>query len=49
MSQNLISLQLSTTDLAALDSALKTIEDKLIRRVVAEAVHEMTMNGEEFP
>ncbi|MCT7308240.1 MULTISPECIES: hypothetical protein [Ralstonia] len=29
MSQNLISLQLSTTDLAAVDSALKTIEDKL--------------------
>ncbi|MGN8060290.1 hypothetical protein ACTJK4_01390 [Ralstonia sp. 22111] len=29
MSQNLISLQLSTTDLAAVDSALKMIEDKL--------------------
>lgn len=29
MSQNLISLQLSTADLAALDGALKTVEDKL--------------------
>ena len=29
MSQNLISLQLSAADLAALDGALKTIEDKL--------------------
>jgi len=28
MSQNLISLQLSTTDLAAVDAALKTLEDK---------------------
>ena len=29
MSQNLISLQLSTADLAALDGALRTVEDKL--------------------
>ncbi|MCT7308431.1 hypothetical protein [Ralstonia wenshanensis] len=30
MAQNLISLQISTADLAAVDSALKSLEDKLI-------------------
>jgi len=30
MSQNLISLQLTTADLSAVDAALKTLEDKFV-------------------